>query len=203
MDKGNLIDPAPQPVEAFTRTSIQVALMQSFLVRLEIARYVEDVRSECSFHMTRLSNSPLVSNFFSFRSFRNGQLHLRIFQLQLFSLLTYGFLLALHHPLAIKVAADPKLYFSRKVSLEVALSLMAGPLPSREFHSLDDDYAHLQAVSIFCDELIKSDDKSSKNTTFRGHLVFSCLLVHIHPPQVWPDSSASPVRLTEVQFVLD
>ncbi|EEP76861.1 predicted protein [Uncinocarpus reesii 1704] len=163
--------PHPKPSEEYTRTSVQIALMKSFPLRLEIARLLNDFRSESTYEKTLQLASRLSSfcraNHLLIQSWRTGVAHPSTFQVKLLDLLMYRFLLSLHHPFAMKAKTDPTLYFSRKISLEVSISLLSRRQLAADSPSLDDDYTRLtvigtglfrnvsvQAISTVCDELI-------------------------------------------------
>lgn len=180
MDEGAKMAPAPKPADHFTQSSVQVALVRSLPIRLEIARFINDFRSDFSYGETlrlaaRLS-SLCRTNSLLFQSFRTDQSRPSAFQVKLLDLLTHRFLLALHHPFAIKAKANPTFYFSRKVGLEISLSLLSHPFPSRDSRPPHDDYARLRllgtglfrdvpllATSTICAELINQleEDKFS------------------------------------------
>lgn len=174
-DSRTIAEPIPKSMEQYTRTSVQIALMKSLPVRLEIARFLNDFRSKFPYDKTLQLASRLSficrANYLLFQSFHGELSHPSTFQVKLLDLLTYRFLLALHHPFAMKAKTDPTLYFSRKVSLEVSLSLLSHPSAAP-----DDDYERLkltgtglfrdvavQATSTICEELINQleEEKSS------------------------------------------
>ncbi|KAK2882575.1 hypothetical protein FQN49_000223 [Arthroderma sp. PD_2] len=166
---GAMTAPPPKPAENYTRTSIQIALMKSFPLRLEIARLLNDFRSETTYKQTLQVASRLSSfcqaNHSLMQSFDTP--HPSTFQVRLLDLLTYRFLLSLHHPFAMKARTNPTLYFSRKISLEVSMSLLSRKQSGRSYQSSDDDFTRLQligtglfrgvlihAISTICEELI-------------------------------------------------
>lgn len=173
LDEANktMTTPHSKPVEEYTRTSVQIALMKSFSLRLEIARLLNDFRSESSYDKTLQLASRLSSlckaNHLLMQSWRSEMTHPSTFQIKLLDLLTYRFLLSLHHPFAMKAKTDPTLYFSRKVSLEVSISLLSRRQLAADSPTSDDDYTRLrltgtglfrdvsvQAISTICEELI-------------------------------------------------
>ncbi|KAL4809093.1 fungal-specific transcription factor domain-containing protein [Aspergillus unguis] len=123
--------PSPHSRETFTQTSTQVALVKSLPIRLEIARLVNSYQRECPFERALEFSSQLSSHYRATvlcapPHAASGEMHrLYNFSLRLFELLVLRFLLALHHPFTIRARKDPTFYFSRKVSLEVSLSLLA------------------------------------------------------------------------------
>ncbi|EFQ96697.1 C6 zinc finger domain-containing protein [Nannizzia gypsea CBS 118893] len=164
-----------KPLKEYTMTSVQIALMKSYPLRLEIAQYLNNFRSkplyEKTLHLASRLSSFCRDSYILFNSFPTNMPHPTPFQVNMLDLLSYRFLLALHHPFAIKAKANPTLYFSRKVSIEVAVSLL-----SRSPQSSDDNYTHLKitgtglfrdvpviAISTICEELIHQleEEKSS------------------------------------------
>ncbi|KAK2762687.1 hypothetical protein FQN54_000861 [Arachnomyces sp. PD_36] len=184
--------PQPKPEGHYTRSSIQIALMKSLPVRLEIARYMNDFRSELSYdktlHLASRLSSFCRANFELFQESESQTVHCSAFQVKFLDLLTYRFLLALHHPFAIRSKTDPTYYFSRKTSLEVSLSLLSHSF-AHDSQLKDDDFTHvsltgtgmfrdtpIQSACMICDELIYQieEGKSSfipKSVSFpRGDL---------------------------------
>ncbi|PQE18701.1 C6 zinc finger domain-containing protein [Rutstroemia sp. NJR-2017a BBW] len=123
--------PQSKPVTTFTQTSIQLLLMKTFYTRLEIAKTVNSFRNEASYEDTiRLgstltnaarSNSALLQSFLASSSPRKPT----PFHIKLHDFYTTHWLLSIHRPYAIKAKVNPTYYFSRKVCLETALSLLA------------------------------------------------------------------------------
>ncbi|EDN07413.1 predicted protein [Histoplasma mississippiense (nom. inval.)] len=83
-----------------------------------------------------------------------------IFQVQSVSILTNRFLLALHHPFAVKAKTDPKYYFSRKICMDAALHILS---PNNHTDNEEDD-ANVTA-------------NSNANTLPHGN-DFECLKLH-------------------------
>lgn len=163
-DEHTTAPPTPEPMDQFTHTSIQITLVQCFAVRLEIAAFVNDPRREGPYKeilqlASRLS-SFCKSNHQRFQRDARPQAHR--FSMRLMDFFMHRFLLALHAPFAFRALADPTLCFSRKVGLQVALTLL-----DRSLCTDDDEYARallvgvgffagstIQAASIVCAELI-------------------------------------------------
>ena len=129
---------------SFTQTSLQIGLLKSLPVRLEVARLINHFRSNPSYEdILRLSSEVL-------EGVRESAVRMRaylsssditkpsIFHQNLIEHLIRRFLLALHRPFAIKARKDPRYYFSRKVCLEQAL-VIASP-------QSDDDFSRLMAI---------------------------------------------------------
>lgn len=123
--------PPPKPLTTFTNTSIQIALLKSFPIRLAIARYVNDFRSGSSYDETLRLNAELRSACQSLagtvQSYRPsgsaGKLRPTNFQLRFVDHLTHRFFLSLNQAYLAASQNDPKFYFSRKVSVDTSLKL--------------------------------------------------------------------------------
>ncbi|CAK7265701.1 hypothetical protein SEPCBS119000_001652 [Sporothrix epigloea] len=121
----------PKPLATFTNTSIQIALLKSFPIRLAIARYVNDFRGGGSYDEILRLNSELRSacqalaaTIQSYRpSVSAGKLKPTKFQLHLVDHLTHRFFLSLNQAYLAASQNDPKYYFSRKVSVDTSLKL--------------------------------------------------------------------------------
>jgi Fungal specific transcription factor domain len=168
------------PMKEFTETSIQLALIRSLPIRLKVARIMNDFRSDSSYDQTLRLGAILSSlcreDSKLFQSLITCQPKPSTFQMGLFNLMTHRFLLALHIPYAMKARINPSFYYSRKVCLEISLSLLSHPFKSGEPLSPDDDYERqrligngmlrdvpLQAAGTICGELLNQleEDKES------------------------------------------
>lgn len=117
--------PSPQPLITFTDTSIQLALLNSIKVRLNIASYLNEFRSVPSYDKTLALNADLTT------ASRGLDALLRMFQSQHpgpsgFQICTaehivQRYFLALHFPWLGFAKNDPRYYFSRKMCVEIAL----------------------------------------------------------------------------------
>lgn len=148
-DQDTRSPPTPQPLGVLTRTSVQIALMQSFPLRLQIARLVNDFRRECPYgkavelssHLTSIYQSYILRFQSSVTS--DNKFESFSFSARLLELLTLRFLLALHQPYIMKTKDDPTLYFSRKVSLDVSFCLLTRVLVSDDSNQGESDYHRL------------------------------------------------------------
>ena len=155
IDEAARVPPVAKPSEVMTQTSVQIALRKSLPLRLEVAKLVNDFRSEPTFEEVLRLSAELTSvyrfsSLFS-SSPRTDRAQPSIFQTRLLDLLTHRFLFALHRPFALKARINPKYYFSRKVCLESSLSILSDPPSSQSPHttnstgmSLEDDYTRLK-----------------------------------------------------------
>ncbi|KAK2798924.1 hypothetical protein FQN50_008655 [Emmonsiellopsis sp. PD_5] len=127
----------PCSTDKFTQTTVQVALMRTFPIRLEIAKMINSVRSEPSYNEVLKLSTELISI-----SHANSNLlqlppsphstQPSTFQTESLALLTNRFLLALNNPFAFKAGSDPQYYFSRKTCLDASLRCISPTGPRQE-----------------------------------------------------------------------
>lgn len=129
IDEGVKTPLASKSVNTFTQTSFQILLSKSLPIRLEIAKLINDFRSDASYNETLRLGTELTtlnrSNSLVVNAFSTNQVKPTTFQTKLLDLLTQRFLLALHFPFAIKAKTHLHYYFSRKVCLDSSLSLLS------------------------------------------------------------------------------
>ncbi|KAL2142948.1 hypothetical protein VTI28DRAFT_527 [Corynascus sepedonium] len=121
----------PRPPNAFTQTTVQIALLRSFPVRLAIAQYVNHFNSPATFEETLKWNTELTNSCralsATFQPFYDpaGILpkRLSLFQLRLAEHLVHRFFLALNHPWLWAAHNNPTYYFARKMCVETSLKL--------------------------------------------------------------------------------
>ncbi|KAL2156700.1 hypothetical protein VTH82DRAFT_1445 [Thermothelomyces myriococcoides] len=121
----------PRPPNAFTQTTVQIALLRSFPVRLAIAQYVNHFNSHATFEETLKWNTELTNSCralsATFQPFYDpaGILprRLSLFQLRLAEHLVHRFFLALNHPWLWSAHNNPTYYFARKMCVETSLKL--------------------------------------------------------------------------------
>ncbi|GFG08324.1 hypothetical protein IFM61392_05307 [Aspergillus lentulus] len=143
-DQNTETEPTSKPLDDLSHTSIQIFLMESFPVRLEIARMVNCPRREIPYQRLLQLSSRLSAHCRSTQArlnVGNNKAQSQKFPVRLLNMFMYRYLLALHVPFALKASTDPTLYFSRKVSLEVALSLLDHPTGPDE-----DDYVRAMII---------------------------------------------------------
>ncbi|PGH33694.1 hypothetical protein GX50_03521 [[Emmonsia] crescens] len=131
----NADDPAAvsHVTNEFTHTSVQIALMKSFPIRLQMAKAMNDIRCEPSYdevlklssELTAIHRDNPLRLFNPAHHSQDGTTQPSVFQTLSVSLLTNRFLLALHHPFAVKAKTNPKYYFSRKICLDAALHILS------------------------------------------------------------------------------
>ncbi|KAK3306370.1 fungal-specific transcription factor domain-containing protein [Chaetomium strumarium] len=121
----------PRPPSCFTQTTVQIALLRSFPVRLAIAQYVNHFASPVSWEETIKWNNELRNAYGAlssiFQPFYDpaGILpkRLSLFQLRLAEHMVHRFFLALNHPWLWAAQNNPTYYFARKVCVEYSLKL--------------------------------------------------------------------------------
>lgn len=193
--------PTSKPLDTFTQTSTQCALMRSLPIRLKVVKVLNSIRSDLSYEDTlRLgteitnacrSNSLLFQSFLAAPSSSN-QAKPTAFQIKFLDLLSRRFLLSLHTPFAQKSNDNITYYFSRRVCLEASLVLLAYSVSS-PLHGMqvqDDDYTRLRifgcglfksillhASATICLELIMQlrDDSSPSTSSLSRNELYSAV----------------------------
>lgn len=151
--------PSAHPASTLTQSSIQRALLRSLSVRFRVAEILSQSRDdEISYDMARAMGAELTAALRE-TSEKIDMFHPTqpsAFHIQLQDLLVRRFLLVLHMQFAHKACSDVKYYYSRAVSLECSLLLLA---PSRSNGSGGgtsrghDDFTSLR---VYGDGLFKS-----------------------------------------------
>ncbi|KAK4121458.1 hypothetical protein N657DRAFT_657558 [Parathielavia appendiculata] len=121
----------PRPPNAFTQTTVQIALLRSFPVRLAIAHYVNHFRSPVTFEETLKWNTELTNACRALSATLQpfydpaGILpkRLSLFQLRLAEHMVHRFFLALNYPWLWSAHKNPAYYFARKMCVETSLKL--------------------------------------------------------------------------------
>ncbi|KAF2143542.1 uncharacterized protein K452DRAFT_317031 [Aplosporella prunicola CBS 121167] len=138
--------PEIKPIEEYTQTTVQITLAQSLPLRLEIARYLNNFRSEPTYESTlRLGNelsALLQTNSCRFKSFPPERAQPTALHIKFIEHFTHRFLLVLHQPFALQAKTNPMYYYSRKVCTDAAL-LLRHYTPSPRIigsKAYDDDY---------------------------------------------------------------
>ena len=152
--EGTFIAPTPKPANVFTQTSIQIQLLQSLHTRLEITQQLNNFRSELSYdEVLRLGSE--IGAACKEASILMSEYSLSIhsptaLQRNLLDVSIRRFLLIIHQPFAIKSQTDPRYYFSHKVCLDTAVTIIsysgssdAEPVP---YPGEMDDYTRLKFV---------------------------------------------------------
>lgn len=187
IDEGIKVPLVPKPIDTFTQTSIQILLLRSLPIRLEIAKLINDFRSDATYDETIRLGTELASlnrsNCLLVNAFSPNEEKPTAFQTKTFNLFTQRFLLALHFPFAIKAKTNLNYYFSRKICLDSSLSLLSySPPPNRLGTQICDDYAQtivlgggpfrnilLHAAIAICLELITQLQEDPPSFTSASH----------------------------------
>lgn len=166
--------PSSKPETTLTQTSMQIILLKTVEVRLEVARLINHFRSKPTYEDVLSLSSKLFDalrdcNIFlqTHQASKLGQSP-TVFQRNFMEHILRRFILALHRPFVAKSLKDPRFYFSRKVCLDQAL-VISSP-------QADQDYYRLIAVgggmfrevinlgaSTLCRELITQLEEDSIN----------------------------------------
>ena len=147
--------PVSKPSEVYTQTSLQIQLLKSLRTRLEASRLISDFRFQAAYEdVIRLG-----TDMFSFgreglllgQSLPEGSLQPSTLQRNLLDTPIRRVLLALHFPFAMKARSDPRFYFSRKVCLDAAITILTYPCTSSPslpcpLQGEQDDYTRLKLV---------------------------------------------------------
>ncbi|KAL1836845.1 hypothetical protein VTJ49DRAFT_4595 [Mycothermus thermophilus] len=123
--------PSPRPPHAFTQTTVQIALLRSFPVRLTIAQYVNHFSSSPTVEETLRWNAELTNACrtlsSTFQPFYDpaGILpkRLSLFQLRMAEHMVHRFFLVLNYPWLWSAQNDSTYYFARKMCVETSLKL--------------------------------------------------------------------------------
>lgn len=124
-DNSSAPTPVPQPMSRHTDTSIQIALLSSIRIRLQISSYLNEFRSEQTYEKTLALNSDLTSASRSLdailRMYQSQTSGLSAFQIPITEHTIQHYFLTLHLPWLGLSKGDPRYYFSRKLCMDVAV----------------------------------------------------------------------------------
>lgn len=153
-DQATASVPPPRPRDIYTSASLQILLLESYPLRLQVARTINECAQGQSYeNALHLGNELTTSckemshRFHTFisctgdRSMRPTRFHHR-----LLDTLLRRFILNLYRPFTIEATHDPRFYLSRKLSLESALVMASycdapsdsfdNKIPHRDFQRL-------------------------------------------------------------------
>lgn len=164
IDENTTEPPPSKPSEIYTQTSLQIQLLKSLRTRLEVSRLVSDFRFQPAYDdILRLGTEILSFGrqcILLAQSTPEGSLKPTTLQRNLLDTPIRRVLLALHFPFAMKARTDPRFYFSRKICLDAAITILTYPSTSSPTspHPLEgqqDDYTRLKLVGAgFMKELL-------------------------------------------------
>lgn len=130
------------PMERFTQSSIQILLARSVPIRLKVVRFVNDFRPVARYEEALALSKELVEEMRHGSElidiWRKANAPLTQFQIELYNIIMYRFLLALHYSYALKAKDEPLFYYSRKICLDASLAVLSPPVMQR-----DDDFYRL------------------------------------------------------------
>jgi hypothetical protein len=147
--------PVSKPNDVYTQTSLQIQLLKSLRSRLEVSRLINDFRFQPAYDdILRLGTEMLSfgrDGILLAQPIPNGSFKPTTLQRNLLDTPIRRVLLALHFPFAMKARTDPRFYFSRKVCLDSAITILTYPSTSsptspHPFDGPQDDYTRLKLV---------------------------------------------------------
>lgn len=117
--------PQPKPLATFTDTSVQIGLIRTIKVRIEIASYLNEFRSTTSYDKSLAINSELTAASRSLeallRAHKNQNPGPTLFQLRTVEHIMQRYFLAIHLPWLGHAKDDPRYFFSRRLCVEAGL----------------------------------------------------------------------------------
>ncbi|KAK3361228.1 hypothetical protein B0T24DRAFT_118235 [Lasiosphaeria ovina] len=127
-ENGNL-STTPRPLSTFTQTTVQIALLRSFPIRLAIAQYANHFNSPVTYEETLKWNTELTTACRALSAALQpaydpaGVLpnRLSLFQLRIAEQMVHRFFLTLNHPWLCLAQSNPAYYFARKMCVETSL----------------------------------------------------------------------------------
>ena len=130
-ESGDVQPIPPRPLSVFTQTTIQIALLRSYPIRLAIMQYANHFNSSVTYQETLKWNNELTNACralsATFQPFYDpaGILpkRLSLFQLRLAESMVQRFVLALNYPWLSLAHNNPAYYFARKMCVETSLKL--------------------------------------------------------------------------------
>lgn len=153
IDENTDVTPISKPPDTFTQSSLQIRLLSSLPARLEVVRransfcvnptYESDLELSSSLTSAAKDNLLFASRVNKF----SPTPKISDLQLNLFDLSIRRFILAVHRPFIGKSRIDPRYYFSRKVGLDTAVTMLTytsapNPCPLKQ-----DDFTRMKYVS--------------------------------------------------------
>ncbi|PWY90928.1 hypothetical protein BO70DRAFT_384522 [Aspergillus heteromorphus CBS 117.55] len=185
IDDEQMENPTPQSTETFTETSLQIALLRSVPVRLQIARFTNDFRSGTAYDEALRMSADLTAiyrqNSTLFRTFHQSVSHPTPFQARFFDLMTQRFLLSLHDPFTIRAKSNPMYCYSRQIGLQTSLQILSPFTTDVPDAEIDQDYKSLlllgaalyrdvtiQAICTVADEGLSNLEEKSSSLTALG-----------------------------------
>ncbi|KAI3395871.1 hypothetical protein diail_808 [Diaporthe ilicicola] len=117
--------PQPKPLTTFTDTSVQIGLVRTLKVRIDIASYLNDFRSVTTYDKSLAINSELTAASRSLdallRAHQKQDPGPSQFQLRTVEHIMQRYFLAIHLPWLGFAKDDPRYFFSRRLCVEAGL----------------------------------------------------------------------------------
>lgn len=130
------VRPTILPAERHTRSSLQILLARSLPVRLRIVRFVNDYHPGLRYNEALAMSKELVEEMRRsntlIEGWRKSGASITPFQIEVFNVLMYRFLMALHYSFALRAKDEPLYYYSRKICLDSSLALLSPPVSQRD-----------------------------------------------------------------------
>ncbi|KAK3323370.1 fungal-specific transcription factor domain-containing protein [Cercophora scortea] len=156
LSENEQFSPSPRQFSTFTQTTVQLALLRSFPVRLAIAQFVNHFNSASSYEETLKLNSELTNACRALSATLQPSYdpagilpkRLSLFQLRLAEHTVHRFFLVLNHPWLWMAQNNPAYYFARKMCVETSLKLFrafstGSPAGASGTASQTDDFTRL------------------------------------------------------------
>ena len=128
--------PVVLPAEQHTQSSLQILLARSVPVRLRIVRFANDYRQGLRYQEALAMSKELVEEMRRSNTLIEGWQKsgapITPFQIEVFNVLMYRSLMALHYSFALKAKDEPLFFYSRKVCLDSALAVLSPPVSQRD-----------------------------------------------------------------------
>ncbi|KAL7911584.1 hypothetical protein GGI35DRAFT_294069 [Trichoderma velutinum] len=127
----------PHPKETFTRTSMQIILLDSLPTRLRILSLINGLNSELSYLEVLDLSADILQTCRQWNAFarENKASGITSFHRNLLDYLLRRFLIPLHCPFANKARMNPLFHYSLKVSIDTAITIIS-PEPDEGFSNL-------------------------------------------------------------------
>jgi len=127
----------PRPRDVYTKTSMQLMLLDSLQTRLQVLQLLSGMQSEASYLDALKLSSEITNAYRGSRKFLvESEVHgVTPFHRNLLDYLVRRFMIPLHSPFASKAQSDPLFHYSLKVSLDNALAMVM-PEPNEPFFQL-------------------------------------------------------------------
>jgi hypothetical protein len=128
----------PHPKETYTDASVQLILLDSLPTRLRILQLLNGIHNDLSYLEVLALSSEITDAYRAHSSFLRDKTLATPFQRNMLDYLVRRFVIPLHSPFASQARTNPLFYYSRKVSLDAALTIIS-PEP-------DDGFSQLMAM---------------------------------------------------------